>query len=430
MGKNFLMDEIKKIDKKGLFTADTVPTFGFPTGLTLYDALNGFLVTVPNKDFTEIVDSWYNMGVMGGQFVMEIGNSGTGKTALAIQAGSNMVAPYEYGMFLHADAEHTSEKRHIMKLNHWRPDMMEDRYRMLDIAWIEDMQEVLVNLARVKLENRKALTVDTGFKDSFGKPIKILAPTAVLMDSLPMFQCKELLNEKTGMINADAGISNAHDMRTAAAYSKFFRLLRPLIYQANITVFITNHIKTKPQMGFIPTQSKLQGLAPEESLPGGTAPIYLSSSLNRLIYKGKCQIKDHGFEGFKVACLSLKSKTNRSDLRVELVYRHNYGFDNNLSLLNFANEMGIVQGRNPYRYFKSNPNVKFNSKDFIAEISRQPEIVDLLKKETDPYVKMICSGGEQINPLKDEMSIESLSSVIDKSFMEKDMDENAVAAAI
>ena len=43
---------------------------------------------------------------------------------------------------------------------------------------------------------------------------------------------------------------------------------------------------------------------------------------------------------------------------------------------------------------------------------------------------MICSGGEQINPLKDEMSIESLSSVIDKSFMEKDMDENAVAAAI
>ena len=132
MGKNFLMDEIKKIDKKGLFTADTVPTFGFPTGLTLYDALNGFLVTVPNKDFTEIVDSWYNMGVMGGQFVMEIGNSGTGKTALAIQAGSNMVAPYEYGMFLHADAEHTSEKRHIMKLNHWRPDMMEDRYNDLN----------------------------------------------------------------------------------------------------------------------------------------------------------------------------------------------------------------------------------------------------------------------------------------------------------
>lgn len=423
-----LMDMLLKNDKKGLFTVDNTQVYGFPTGNPLVDALNGYLVNVPNKDFSGIEYSWYNVGIMGGQIIMVIGNTGVGKTAFCIQCAANIVEPYEDGLVFHYDAEHTSSYNRVMDLTNWPANKVEEKWKMSDICYIEQFRAAIIDIARAKEANKKELMVDTGKKDSFGKPIKVYVPTVIIADSLPQFQTTEIL-DKDGNVQAETE-GQTYDMRLAAAYSKFFKIIRPIVHEKNIILFVTNHIKEKPQMGFVKKQAKIQGLSPEETLPGGTAPIYLSQSLIRLIYRGKCTIEKHGFNGYITAVQTLKSKTNRSDLVVELCFEHGKGFSTELSMLRFADNLGLVGGRNPYRYFNDYPDIKFSTKNFKDEIDKNPQIYEILLKITQPYIDNICSSNKPMDP-NEEVSATQLENLVDNSFNRyKDVGKNTLADAL
>lgn len=425
---SLLLDSLLKSDKKGLFKVDNTSIFGFPSGNPLIDALNGYLVCVPNKDHTDLDHTWYNKGIMGGQFIMVIGNSGVGKSAFCIQCAANIVKDYDEGLVIHADAEHTSSYPHIMNLTGWGPDLMDTKYRLNEINYIEDLRAAIIDIARIKEEHKKELIIHTGRYDSFGREIKIYVPTVIIADSLPQFQTKEIL-DKDGNVQAEQE-GQTYDMRLAAAYSKFYKIMRPILHDKNIILFVTNHIKEKPQMGFTKKQAKIQGLSPDETLPGGSAPIYLSQSLIRLIYRGKCITEKHGFNGYVTAVQTLKSKTNRSDLTVELVFEHGKGFNTPLSMLRFADSLGLVGGRNPYRYFTANPDKKFSTKNFCDSIDKDPEIYQTLLKITEPYINNICASNKAFNPNKD-ISAAQLESVVDNSFhMYKDVSKDTLADAL
>jgi hypothetical protein len=265
-------------------------------------------------------------------------------------------------------------------------------------------------------------------KDSFGKVIKVYVPTVIIADSLPQFQTMEIL-DKDGNVQAEQE-GQTYDMRLAAAYSKFFKILRPIVHEKDIILFVTNHIKEKPQMGFVKKQAKIQGLSPDETLPGGTAPIYLSQSLLRLIYRGKCITEKHGFNGYITAVQTLKSKTNRSDLIVELVFEHGRGFSTELSMLRFADNLGLIGGRNPYRFFNDSPDRKFSTKNFLQEIEKDPGIYEMLLRITEPYVNNICASNKLFDPTK-EVSASQLENLVDNSFHNyHDVGKNTLAEAL
>ena len=400
VASNKLFDKLLATDKKGIFKVDRTPLIGYPTGFPTLDYINGYIVNVPDiNNPNKIIERWVNCGLFSGTFNMVIGNSGVAKTTYCVQAGSHIIRPFDNGLFIHLDGEHSSDYSHIMKLNRFSPKEIEDKYVMPELHYIEDVYKMIVELAELKLLSDEYY-YDTGHLDSFGKPVKGIVPTVILMDSLPTFQIKEGLKEgETATTSKKEMDSQTYNMRLAIAYNTFYKALRPVIYQANIIVLAINHIKEKPEMGFTKTQAKIQYLKTNESIPGGTGPIYLSQTLTRFVYKGKYTEEKHGFDGFQVQAQTVKSKTNRSDQIADLVFDYNCGFDPWLTLVKFADDNGLIQGRNPYSYLKSMPDVKFSTKNFRKDSNEQ--VQQALLEACYPYLYRTL-GNASFDPLKED----------------------------
>lgn len=363
-------------DKKKIFNFGGTPSIGYPSGLLPLDYSNGYWVHVNNKGNTDVPKQWLNIGTQGGSFYTIIGNSGVAKTTLAVQIGSAEIYDFTFGDFYHIDAEGTSNPTRVQMLNRFSDDLMLDKYHFPDLIYVEDTFKMIYELAQMKISN-KDFAYYTGCYDQMGNEIIIPQPTVVLIDSLPSLQTKDVEDSN------ELG-SQTYNMRLAIAYNTFYKRLRPIIRDANITTMAINHIKEKPEMGFVKTQAKIQYLKPSESIPGGSGPIYYSQNLLRMIYRGKFTEEKHGFGGFMVEAMNLKSKTNKSGTSVHLVFHEKYGFEPIITLMNYADELGLVHGRNPYCFFESAPDIKFNTKD-ISYIHDE-RIHKILMDECKPYL--------------------------------------------
>ena len=394
-----LFDEIHKSDKKGIFKKDAGVVIGYPTGFDPIDYSNGYYTPVVDPKTLELIKKVANIGIMGGSFVTNIGNSGTGKTTFDVQAASNIVLPHELGEVFHLDGEHSSNISRIAQLNHFTSKQIDDKYTMLDLVYIEDIYKFIIRLAAIKMASPE-YRYKTGLVDIFGREIVGIQPTCIIADAIPSFQTKEIgtgeaaeEEGKKSKLN-DEMSGQSYNMRKAIAYSAFYQQLRPVLYRANIIFFAINHIKEKPDMGFVKTQAKIQYLKPNESIPGGSAPIYLSQTMFRFIYGGKYTLDKNGFDGFLVKVQTIKSKTNRSDRLINLVFDSETGFDPMLTLLKLADDSGLVTGRNPYSYFVGNSDLKFSTKNFKTEIEKKPEIKDMLLNVTRPLLNKMLEVGE------------------------------------
>jgi energy-coupling factor transporter ATP-binding protein EcfA2 len=415
-----LFEKLSKADKKGIFKVDQTPLIGYPTPFPVMDWANGFNVRVPDVNNPgKFVNSYPNIGTFSGQFIMVIGNSGTGKSAYCIQSGSHIIRPFKEGLFIHIDGEHSSNPELILKRNKFTWEEYDEKYKILEIAYVEDLYDAIVELAKVKLSDPEYL-YDTGLKDFMGKPIIAVQPTVILIDSLPTLQTKENQLDKAAKNVDDEMVATmsgemegqSYNMRLAIAYNTFYKRLRPIIYKANIIVYAINHLKDKPQLAFSKEQAKIQYLKPTESIPGGSGPIYFSQTLLRFKYKQQYTFDKNGFDGYLVNAQVVKSKTNRSGRVIPLVFDHTIGFDPWKSMLEFCNSYNLVQGRNPYCYFKDLPDVKFNTKT-----SPTKEVWEAMAKATYPYLYQLLDDGT-IASNELEMSPETLDMLLDKAYTE------------
>ena len=383
---SLLNDLLLESDKKDIFNSKNLIMPGYSTGLINLDYANGYIVR-PRKNGKE---AWQNLGIHGGAFYTIVGNTNVGKTALAVKILSNMIRPYELGDVFHNDAEGTSNPVRIQELNKFTDEEME-RYHMLDIPYVEDNFEMIAKLAQFKLTHKEFM-MKTGMYDINGNEIIVPQPTGILIDSQPSLQTKDT----DGSLELG---SQTYNMRLAIAIGTFYKRLRPIIKKANISVFIINHIKEKPQMGLVKKQAKIQLLNPDENIPGGSAGLYYSQSMLRLRFRGQFTMVKHGFDGFLVECEFLKSKTNRSGTKIELVYDYETGFDEWLTLLHFAQKQAVIHGRNPYSYFDSDPGLKFNTRTF-REAIEDDKLRDAMMKDIAPgLVQMISKN--KIKPTDD-----------------------------
>ena len=81
-----------------------------------------------------------------------------------------------------------------------------------------------------------------------------------------------------------------------------------------------------------------------------------------------------GFDGFLVRAELLKCRTNNAGKTCDMVYNQRSGFDPVLTLFKFIDDGGLVEGRNPYRYFKDFSDIKFDSRKFTKEFKTNPEL--------------------------------------------------------
>ncbi len=402
-------------DKKKIFNFANIPSIGYPSGLLPLDYSNGYWVHVNNKEKKGIPDRWLNIGTQGGTFYTIIGNSGVAKTTLAVQIGSAEVRDFTTGDFYHIDAEGTSNPTRVQQLNRYSDDMMNEKYHFPDVIYVEDVFKLIYDMAKIKVSD-SAFSYHTGYYDQFGNEIVIPQPTVVLIDSLPSLQTKDVED-------SDELGSQTYNMRLAIAYNTFYKRLRPIIRDANITVMAINHLKEKPELGFVKTQAKIQYLKPNENIPGGSGPIYYSQNLLRMIYRGKFTEEKHGFGGFMVEAQNLKSKTNKSGTSVKLIFHEKYGFEPMLTLMQMAEDYELIKGRNPYCYLESNPELKFNTKDisYVHNPDIQAALVDACK----PLLYNMISD---FDPSQEMLSTNELLARLDQSFQVQDAGKDDLVA--
>ena len=120
-----------------------------------------------------------------------------------------------------------------------------------------------------------------------------------------------------------------------------------IIKTYNITIFAINHINTKIEVSaFAKTQAQTMYLKQDESLPGGSAPIYYANTLIKFISSTKYKQEDDGFDGFMVKAELIKSRSNKAGQSCNLIYNQLTGFDPIMTLYQYAADNDLIDANN------------------------------------------------------------------------------------
>lgn len=191
--------------------------------------------------------------------------------------------------------------------------------------------------------------------------------------------------------------NNMDNAREALVIARFLDNVINRINQYNITIIYTNHIQ--PKIATNMYQEPPRGLMLEpttETLPRGTRPLFLAHTAIRAnaIKSNMYTNEDVGFEGFMVTLLLAKSKTNYIGATLNVAFTAEKGFDPIFTLYEFANQCGLIQGRNPYLFITGMEDFKFKRKDFRAKMRDDREFNRRFMKTIYPYLEALLGSKE------------------------------------
>lgn len=378
-----LIDKLMEKDKKTkLF--NFVNAFGhYSTGILPLDYVNAFKLKWHDSDGKEHVD--VVPGLIGGRFITIIGLSGGGKTTLADQIAWNIIAPFEDGIMVHTDCEHTMLKARIYDLTDMKQD--DPRFILNDTdTYIEDVMKQVDMIC----ETKEAAGLEAMYEIDgswFGRDkVYIYYPTVIIIDSLPSFSSKD---SKEDTLEGQMSTN-----REVGKISQFYQKLLGRIAKYNITIIAINHIKAKIETNpYSYTKPQLMMLKQGESLPRGEAPVFYASSVFRLNPAGMSSgytKEEWGFDGFKCCLQVAKSKTTFIGGEINMVFREDMGYDPIYTLLQFAYDCGIVEGRNPGLYIKGAEEFKFSKKNFGSQFKLNPQFRAAVLKAIKPFLESIA----------------------------------------
>lgn len=346
----------------------------YPTGFLPLDYLNGYVTVVNMPNGKKMM--YNSIGILDGTSNLIIGRTGAGKTSFAVQAGANIIRPFENGVMFIDDIEGGSNKMRMYQLSGFDPDEAEKRiiYRNSAIS-AENFYERIYDIYEEKLNHRADYEYDTGLLDSLGRPVYKLVPTVYILDSLAMLMPDKLTEEEemSGQMSTTASAKT----NTAA-----LRRIIPKLKAANIILFVINHIYDKIETNmFARTKSLMVGLKQDETLPGGKANNYLSNNAIRI--DDNVKLKDSeglGINGKIVDFTLIKTRTNMPLRAVSMVLDYDNGYDPILSLFTFMKANGYIESRGAYMNLPGS-DIKFTQKGFMEKISTDPEFANVFMTE-------------------------------------------------
>lgn len=372
-----LMDRLRENDKKGLFKPSQT-SISYPTGFLPFDFKNGYTVEVMDDD-DKVLDTYASVGIRGGTFLTVIGKTGTAKTTFIVQTAFSMVRKFENAFIIYFDLEQVLSYTRVKKITGCGNRELKEKFLLKqEQNYIEDIFDTIMAIGKIKEDNKAEYTYDTGLRDELGDPIRTYVPTVVVIDSIPTLASKD---------TSDAMEGSTLGNRNAKIIAQFYKRLMPLIKKYNITVMAINHINAKIEINpFAKTQAQVMYLKLDESVPGGNAPLFYANNLLKFVSSTKFTMEKDGFDGFLVRIELLKSRTNKAGQSVEMIYDQEHGFSPMRTLLHLADTSGLIEGRNPYRYFKGHPEFKFDSRD-VGKILDNPDFRQTLMGVCMPVLK-------------------------------------------
>ena len=373
---SFLNDLQAENAKKGLFTSNEI-SLSYPLGFPVLDQMLGAVYIREREDGTKYKD--VHLGVPAGSFTIFCGQSSSGKTTAAIQAACNIVEPFgEQGAIIHRDGEKSTNYDRVQVLSGWDKTRIKNCYTIEreHNTW-ENVLSEIVAIANKKEAAGKDMMYKTGQYDIWGNEYEYYIPTVIIIDSLMKFMSE---NEATDMIN---GLTSGS--RGAIYIGTFFRNALEYMGKYNINVFVINHIDdAMPDMRGMTKAKQMTFMPSGKSMAGGQKSKLLTSSI--IYFKPNSKKDDikteeeNGWNGVPTEAYVIKSRTSKGGFSVMLEFIQESGFDSRLTLMRFAKEHNLILGRNPSCYFEAMPDVKFDTRKFLDETVRNPEILKALFK--------------------------------------------------
>jgi RecA/RadA recombinase len=372
--------------------------FAFKTGLDILDYKNGKMVTVKGGK------PYLSVGVDEGTYIMIVGRSGGGKTALALQMGASIVGPYENGEIYHDDIEAATDATRVKALTGWTDEQMEEKYVHRNVGvTAEAFYNNIRKIYDLKLEMKDQLTIKTDKLDSKGNPIEVLEPTVYILDSLAVLVPEKFAEEEelSGSMSQTA---------VAKANSQIFQRIVPLLKKANIILLVINHVNQKIDINpMMKSKAQVNYLKQDESIPGGNKPIYLANNIFKVDPGSKLtEDKEYGIQGFVNTITIVKSRSNRAGQTMDVIYDQNRGYDNIYSNYHFLKSEKLIGGAGRSFYVQGAEDVKFSQKDFKTKLKASKELRKAFLKAVGGALKQFIyiPTAEEVEGGADEEEVE------------------------
>ena len=383
-------------------------SFAFKSGLDILDFKNGKLVTPRGHK------PYYSTGIEEGSYVMFIGRSGSGKTSLAIQMACNIVRPYENGEVYLDDVEAATSITRVKQLSGWSDDEIEEIFIHRNVGITsEEFYRNINKIYKLKMEMKDQLTITTDKVDDKGQPIEILEPTVYILDSLAVLS--------TDAISEEAELSGQLSQTAVArANAAIFRRILPKLKQANIILFVINHVNQKVNINpMMPTKAQINYLKQDESIPGGNTPLYLANNIFRVDTASKLTSdKEYGIDGFMTKITIIKSRSNRAGQEIDLVYNQNRGFDNIYSNFTLLKQEKRIGGAGRSFYIQGCDNVKFAQKTFKEKLMAEAELQRVYKSTMRDLLSQFIYSDDTEVPVEEELNTS------DNQYVEEEVYDN------
>ena len=254
--------------------------------------------------------------------------------------------------------------------------------------FLEDIHTRICEIYKDKIEHAKELTYDTGLKDESNKPIKLLEPTVIILDTIKAINIgKDNLMEIEGQTSGQ---------RKALAITQFMEKVTPMCKEANIILLMINQVKDKIEMGFAKTKSQFVFMNSnrDKVLGGGKAARYYAANVWYLDVCGKYTVEENGFSGTDIKLYLWKTRSNLAGSFAPMVFNQEKGYDNQMALYKILLENDKIQGRNPKRYIEGFPDVTFDDRILYKELNSRDDIYPVIREAALPLLEQWTSSNK------------------------------------
>ena len=377
--------------------SEKIADVGYPTGFPNFDMRNATTVHVYNED-KGLNYSYYQMGLPDGSMTTIIGRSGCGKSTLAYQMAANIVRPFKNGLIYADEIEVGMQQSRKETLTKFSGAELKDRLICRDTGITsENFYERIKIIHDLKVNAASEFEYETGYLDYKGDPIYKLEPTCYILDSWALLRPQGLTEEET--LSGQMSITASAKMNT-----EVLRRIIPMLKNANINLFIINHILQEVKINpYDTTPSQVRYLSPGERCPGGSTIMYLANTLIKL-YDENLKL-NFGFDGAIISCKILKSRTNKAGNVTYLLYNQDTGYDPELSMYISLYKDKMVQASGSWMYFVGHPEVKFQQKAVKEKLKNDAAFRKLFMDVCYEYLSKMASRADDLQQQDEESSV-------------------------
>lgn len=381
MANSLLADMFRqKVAKNGMSTEAT-PDISYPTGFLNFDYLNGYLATERLEDGT--LHDYYDLGITDGSYVSFIANTGVGKSTLVCQIAANIARRFSTTTIFEdqIEAKGLNQARRL-QLSGFSLDEYNKRYIIRNSGvTVESIYERIKAIHDMKLQNASDFMYDTGRRDFLGKPILKLEPTIYIIDSIAMLMPKNYVED-------DEMAGKSMGAASALVASNVFKMIIPLLGEANIILFGINHILEDVQMTMIPKKNPVPWLKQGERIPKGRTATFLANNIVRLDNAGKLKPEEgYHVSGQIVEASFVKSRSSGTKAPTRLIFDFANGFDPYLSLLETMKYNKLLYGGGASLAVDPEKTFKFSLGNFREKISTNPDFKLAFMQQVVPFLK-------------------------------------------